>query len=187
MDDTKRRAKSVAIVLPWSLPQVRRPMAHRGAAAGARPGMADGDSGRGGLFGGSRGGAVRPCPGWDSGVLVTYNLADRGDVDPLDGLAVEVDFRFDGIPVSIVGHVSRTEPSSYTGAGLRITHDIGPFELFGHYLFGQARTGTDARDGVSMKRGGGVNVPLSGRLFLRMGADHDGQAVFTVVGLGARW
>ena len=38
-----------------------------------------------------------------------------------------------------------------------------------------------------MKRGGGVNVPLSGRLFLRMGADHDGQAVFTVVGLGARW
>ena len=131
--------------------------------------------------------AQSTVPGWDSGVLVTYNLANQGDVDPLDGLAVEVDFRFDGIPVSIVGHVSRTEPSSYTGAGLRITHDIGPFELFGHYLFGQARTGTDARDGVSMKRGGGVNVPLSGRLFLRMGADHDGQAVFTVVGLGARW
>ena len=128
-----------------------------------------------------------PADSWQTGFLVSYNIADRGDVDPFDGLAAEVDFRFDGTPISVVGHVSRTEPSDYTGAGLRITHDVGPFELFGHYLFGKASTGDDARDGVSQKRGGGVNVPLSGRLFLRMGADHDGQAVFTVVGLGARW
>ena len=50
--------------------------------------------------------AQSTVPGWDSGVLVTYNLANQGDVDPLDGLAVEVDFRFDGLPISIVGHVS---------------------------------------------------------------------------------
>ena len=68
-----------------------------------------------------------------------------------------------------------------------MTHDLGPFEAFGHYLFGVLKTGSDATDGVNQRRGGGVNVPLTGRLFLRMGADHDGTAVYSVVGLGARW
>ena len=126
-------------------------------------------------------------PGWDSGVLISYNLADLETAAPLQGFAAEVDFRFADTPISFVGHVSRTDPSAFTGAGLRVTHDLGPFEAFGHYLFGVLKTGTDASDGVNQRRGGGVNVPLTGRLFLRMGADHDGTAVFTVVGLGARW
>ena len=125
--------------------------------------------------------------GWDSGVLISYNLADLETAAPLQGFAAEVDFRFADTPVSFVGHVSRTDPSAFTGAGLRVTHDLGPFEAFGHYLFGVLKTGTDAGDGVNQRRGGGVNVPLSGRLFLRMGADHDGTAVYSVVGLGARW
>ena len=128
-----------------------------------------------------------PAGPFQTGVLVSYQLADLESADPLQGVAAEVDFGFSGIPVSIVGHVSKTEPASFTGAGLRVTHELGPLEVFGHYLFGVAETGDDATDGVSMKRGGGVNVPLSGRLFLRMGADHDGKSVFTVVGLGARW
>ena len=126
-------------------------------------------------------------PGWDSGVLISYNLADLETTTPLAGFSAEVDFRFADTPISFVGHVSRTDPHQFTGAGLRVTHDLGPFEAFGHYLFGTLKTGTDATDGVNQRRGGGVNVPLAGRLFLRMGADHDGTAVYSVVGLGARW
>lgn len=128
-----------------------------------------------------------PADPFETGLLFSYNLAAVETAAPLSGFAAEVDFSFSGIPVSIVGHVSKTDPSAFHGAGLRVSHDLGPVEIFGHYLFGQLTTDGDATDGVDHKRGGGVNVPLSGRLFLRMGADHDGHAVFTVVGLGARW
>ena len=130
---------------------------------------------------------AQTLPGWTSGLLVSYNLADVEAADPLTGFAAEVDFRFGGLPISFVGHVSSTDPQSFTGAGLRITHDVGPLEVFGHYLFGSLKTGSDATDGVDQRRGGGVNVPINERLFLRMGADHDGTVVYTVVGLGARW
>ena len=126
-------------------------------------------------------------PGWTSGILVSYNLADVEAADPLTGFAAELDLRFGGLPISFVGHVSSTAPQSFQGAGLRITHDVGPLEVFGHYLFGSLKTGTDATDGVDQRRGGGVNVPINERLFLRMGADHGGGAIYSVVGLGARW
>ena len=109
---------------------------------------------------------AQTVPGWTSGILVSYNLADVEAADPLAGFAAELDLRFGGLPISFVGHVSSTDPQSYTGAGLRITHDVGPLEIFGHYLFGSLKTGTDATDGVDQRRGGGVNVPINERLFL---------------------
>ena len=41
--------------------------------------------------------AAQTVPGWDSGVLVSYNLADLETAAPLAGFSAEVDFRFSGI------------------------------------------------------------------------------------------
>ena len=37
---------------------------------------------------------AQTLPGWTSGLLVSYNLADVEAADPLTGFAAEVDFRF---------------------------------------------------------------------------------------------
>ena len=54
-------------------------------------------------------------PGWTSGILVSYNLADVEAADPLAGFAAELDLRFGGLPISFVGHVSSTAPQSFHG------------------------------------------------------------------------
>ena len=123
----------------------------------------------------------------DERLLVSYNLADVEAADPLTGFAAEVDFRFGGLPISFVGHVSSTDPQSFTGAGLRITHDVGPAGGVRSLPVRVAQDGQrrDRRGGPEARRRG--ERPINERLFLRMGADHDGTAVYTVVGLGARW
>ena len=130
--------------------------------------------------------APDPAP-FEVGILATYNLGSLEGADPLTGVALEADFRFAGSPVSLVAHASSIDPANFKGAGIRVGHDVGPFEVFGHYLFGQLTTGDEAIDGVSHRKGGGVNVPLGQHLFARMGADHDGMVSYSTVGVGARW
>lgn len=125
-------------------------------------------------------------PVFQPGIVITYNLADIEADDPLQGFAAEVDLRFADTPISLVAHVNQTGDANFVGVGPRVTHDWGPFEIFGHYLFGNVTT-DGVRNGASMRRGGGANVPIADGLFLRMGADHDGQDMFTVVGLGYDW
>ena len=107
--------------------------------------------------------AVAQAPAaFETGFLVSYQLADLESPDPLTGFAAEVDFSFSGIPVSIVGHVSKTAPASFTGAGLRVTHDLGPLEVFGHYLFGSLKTGRRDRRGRPAPRRRGERPDPSG-------------------------
>ena len=91
---------------------------------------------------------AQTLPGWTSGLLVSYNLADVEAADPLTGFAAEVDFRFGGLPISFVGHVSSTDPQSFTGAGLRITTTWAPWRCSG-------TTCSAAQDGQRRDRRGG--------------------------------
>ena len=131
-----------------------------------------------------------PAPVQDRGsVLIAYNLADLepGVPDRSAGFSVEGDVRIPGTVLSIVGHVSKTAPVSFGGIGPRITHDLGPFAVFGHYLFGNLSAGAVATAGLDAKRGGGIEIPLGHRAVVRVGADHDGMTLYSIVGVGVRF
>ena len=122
-------------------------------------------------------------------VLVNYNLADLepGVTDRLSGLSLEADLKIPGTVVSFVGHVSDHGEVKFSGAGPRITHDLGPLSVFGHYLFGHLTAGGVATAGLDAKKGGGVEVPLGHRFVIRVGADHDGTTLYSIVGFGVRF
>ena len=44
-----------------------------------------------------------------------------------------------------------------------------------------------ATAGLDAKKGGGVEVPLGHRAVIRIGADHDGMTLYSVVGVGFRF
>ena len=68
-----------------------------------------------------------------------------------------------------------------------MTHDLGPFAVFGHYLFGNLTSGEMATAGLDAKKGGGIEIPLRDRVVLRIGADHDGTTLYSLVGVGVRF
>ena len=123
------------------------------------------------------------------GVLATYNLTNlEVGVDRVQGATVEIDVNVPGAPLSVVLHGSSTDPLTFSGVGPRIGHNLGPVEIFGHWLLGSLKVGPMATDGVDSKAGGGINIPIgSGRWLLRVGVDHDGTVSYTTVGVGARF
>ena len=134
--------------------------------------------------------AQEPAPEPSIGsVLVAYNLAELepGNINRLAGFQIEADLKIPGTVLSFVGHLSNTDPVGFTGAGPRITHDLGPLSVFGHYLFGDISGGDVATAGLDLKKGGGIEVPLGHRAVIRIGADHDGQTLFSIVGVGVRF
>ena len=134
--------------------------------------------------------AQAPDPAHDRGsVLIAYNLADLepGVTDRLAGLHLEADLTVPGTVLSFVGHISRTDPVGFAGVGPRVTHDLGPISVFGHYLFGNVTGGDVATAGLDVKKGGGVEIPIGHRSVIRIGADHDGTTLFSVVGVGVRF
>ena len=129
-------------------------------------------------------------PAHDRGsVLIAYNLADLepGVTDRLAGLHLEADLTVPGTVLSFVGHISRTDPVGFAGVGPRVTHDLGPVSIYGHYLFGNVTGGDVATAGLDVKKGGGVEIPIGHRSVIRIGADHDGTTLFSVVGVGVRF
>ena len=122
-------------------------------------------------------------------VLISYNLADLepGETKRLDGLSLEADLKIPGTVISVVGHVSDHGEVKFSGVGPRITHDLGPLKIFGHYLFGHLTAGGVATAGLDAKKGGGVEVPLRDRFVIRIGADHDGTTLYSIVGVGVRF
>lgn len=129
-----------------------------------------------------------PAPNIGS-LLVSYNLADLepGATDRSSGVSIEADLKVPGTVLSFVGHVSDHGEVKFGGAGPRITHDLGPFKVFGHYLFGNLTAGGVATEGLDAKKGGGVEVPLGDRFVARIGADHDGTTLYSIVGVGIRF
>ena len=130
-----------------------------------------------------------PAPEDRGTVLVSFNLADLepGVTDRLAGLQIEADLKILGTVLSFVGHVSKTDPVGFVGAGPRVTHDLGPLSVFGHFLFGRVSDGDMATEGLDVKKGGGIEVPLGHRTVIRIGADHDGTTLYSVVGVGVRF
>ena len=134
-----------------------------------------------------------PAPAQDEpnvgSVLVSYNLSDLepGVTNRLSGLSLEADLKIPGTVVSFVGHVSDHGAVSFQGAGPRVTHDLGPLSIFGHYLFGNLTSGGVATAGLDAKKGGGIEVPLGHRVVMRIGADHDGKTLYSMVGVGIRF
>ena len=131
-----------------------------------------------------------PEPEPDIGsVLVSYNLADLepGVMDRASGLQLEADLKIPGTVISVVGHLSDHGEVNFSGVGPRITHDLGPLAIFGHYLFGHLTAGGEATAGLDAKKGGGIEVPLGHRVVMRIGADHDGTTLYSIVGLGIRF
>ena len=122
-------------------------------------------------------------------VVVSYNLADLepGVTDRLSGLSLEADLKVPGTVLSFVGHVSDHGEVNFSGAGPRITHDLGPLSIYGHYLFGHLTAGGVATTGLDAKKGGGIEVPLGHRVVIRIGADHDGETLYSLVGFGVRF
>ena len=122
-------------------------------------------------------------------VLLNYNLADLepGVTNRLSGLSLEADVKIPGTVVSFVGHVSDHGEVNFSGAGPRITHDLGPLKIYGHYLFGNLTSGGVATTGLDAKKGGGVEVPITNRFVMRIGADHDGKTLYSIVGVGVRF
>ena len=122
-------------------------------------------------------------------VLVSYNLADLepGVENRASGVSLEADLKIPGTVISFVGHVSDHGEVKFGGAGPRITHDLGPLKIFGHYLFGHLTAGGEATEGLDAKKGGGVEVPLGHRVVIRIGADHDGTTLYSIVGVGVRF
>ena len=100
---------------------------------------------------------------------------------------MEGDLKIPGTVLSIVGHVSDHGEVSFQGVGPRVTHDLGPLSIFGHYLFGNLTAGDVATAGLDAKKGGGVEIPLGHRAVIRIGADHDGTTLYSVVGVGFRF
>ena len=129
-----------------------------------------------------------PAPNIGS-VLVSFNLADLepGAMDRASGLQLEADLKVPGTVLSFVGHVSDHGEVKFQGAGPRVTHDLGPFSLFGHYLFGNLSAGGMATAGLDAKKGGGVEVPIGRRVVIRIGADHDGTTLYSIFGVGVRF
>ena len=132
--------------------------------------------------------APEPAPDIGS-VVVNFNLADLepGATNRLSGLSLEADLKIPGTVISFVGHVADHGKVNFAGAGPRITHDLGPLKIYGHYLFGNLSSGGVATAGLDAKKGGGVEVPLWRRLVLRIGADHDGQTLYSIFGVGVRF
>ena len=122
-------------------------------------------------------------------VVVSYNLSDLepGATNRLSGLSLEADLKVPGTVISFVGHVSDHGMVKFSGAGPRVTHDLGPVSIFGHYLFGHLTSGGVATAGLDAKKGGGVEVPLGRRVVMRIGADHDGKTLYSMVGVGIRF
>ena len=122
-------------------------------------------------------------------VLVSFNLADLepGAMDRASGLQLEADLKVPGTVLSFVGHASDHGEVKFQGAGPRVTHDLGPFSLFGHYLFGNLSAGGMATAGLDAKKGGGVEVPIGRRVVIRIGADHDGTTLYSIFGVGVRF
>lgn len=122
-------------------------------------------------------------------VLVSYNLADLepGVENRVSGLSLEADLKIPGTVLSVVGHVSDHGAVKFSGAGPRVTHDLGPLKIFGHYLFGNLSAGGVATAGLDAKKGGGVEVPIWKRAIIRIGADHDGKTLYSIVGVGFRF
>ena len=136
--------------------------------------------------------------GWGGSVLGTFNLTDlEPGMDRASGFGLEADLRLPGTVLSFVGHVSDTGAASFRGVGPRVMHGIKcalvdgaekcRLSVFGHYLFGDLTAGGIATAGLDAKKGGGVEVPLRGPWVLRIGADHDGATLNSVVGIGARF
>ena len=76
-------------------------------------------------------------------LLVSYNLSDLepGVTNRLSGISLEADLKIPGTVLSVVGHVSDHGEVRFQGVGPRVTHDLGPLKLFGHYLFGNLSAG----------------------------------------------
>ena len=122
-------------------------------------------------------------------VVVSYNLSDLepGATNRLSGLSLEADLKIPGTVLSFVGHVSDHGEVNFSGVGPRVTHDLGPLKVFGHYLFGALSAGGMATAGLDAKKGGGIEVPLGHRVVIRIGADHDGKTLYSIVGVGVRF
>ena len=122
-------------------------------------------------------------------VVVSYNLSDLepGATNRLSGLSLEADLKIPGTVLSFVGHVSDHGEVNFSGVGPRVTHDLGPLKVFGHYLFGALSAGGMATAGLDAKKGGGIEVPLGHRVVIRIGADHDGKTLYSLVGVGVRF
>ena len=121
-------------------------------------------------------------------VLVSYNLSDlEPGKDRLSGVSLEADLKIPGTVISFVGHISDHGEVNFSGVGPRVTHDLGPLSIFGHYLFGHLTAGGMATAGLDAKKGGGVEVPLGHRVVARIGADHDGTTLYSIVGVGVRF
>ena len=122
-------------------------------------------------------------------VLVSFNLADLkpGVTNRLSGLSLEADLKIPGTVLSVVGHVSDHGAVNFSGVGPRVTHDLGPLKIYGHYLFGHLTAGGVATAGLDAKKGGGIEVPLGHRAVIRIGADHDGTTLYSIVGVGFRF
>ena len=123
------------------------------------------------------------------GLLVTYNLADlEPGMSRGAGFGFEADLRVPGAPaVSLVGHISKTNPRSFAGVGPRFSYVLGPVHIFGHYIFGSLESATAEPGGIDLRKGGGVMLPLGDRWEIRFGADHDGEVVHSVIGVGIRF
>ena len=136
--------------------------------------------------------AQEPAPDPEPNIgslLVSYNLSDLepGVENRLSGISLEADLKIPGTVVSVVGHVSDHGEVRFQGAGPRVTHNIGPLSIFGHYLFGNLTAGGTATAGLDAKKGGGVEIPIYKRAVIRIGADHDGTTLYSVVGIGFRF
>ena len=135
--------------------------------------------------------AVAQDPEPDIGsVLVSFNLADLepGVTDRAAGLSLEADLKVPGTVLSFVGHVSDHGQVKFSGAGPRVTHDLGRLSIFGHYLFGHIDLGWRGDGlGSTRKRAAAWRSPLRDRVVLRIGADHDGTTLYSVVGVGLRF
>ena len=105
----------------------------------------------------------------------------------LSGISLEADLKIPGTVLSVVGHVSDHGEVRFQGVGPRVTHDLGPLKLFGHYLFGNLSAGGVATAGLDAKKGAGIEIPIYKRAVIRIGADHDGTTLYSVVGLGFRF
>lgn len=122
-------------------------------------------------------------------VMLSYNVASLADgMDRFDGVQFEADYApTTGSPFSFVAHVSNHDGRMFTGAGPRATWDVGPVHVFGHYLLGQLRIGGMHTDGPDGKLGGGLGIPIGEHWLVRIGADHDGHVVQSIIGIGARF
>ena len=122
-------------------------------------------------------------------LLVSYNLSDLepGVTNRLSGISLEADLKIPGTVLSVVGHVSDHGEVRFQGVGPRVTHDLGPLKLFGHYLFGNLSAGGVATAGLDAKKGAGIEIPIYKRAVIRIGADHDGTTLYSVVGVGFRF